>query len=116
MQISRKYSKKALIKIDLAVTIIVIVWYSSVFLWFKQSDNWKEIKQLLVSYPEIAQEVGKVDNSSLSIIGFSYKTSGEWSETSLVVNVDGSKLNKKYALKAEKKKGVWRVAKISSYK
>jgi len=114
MQISRKYSTKTQIKIGLAAAAIAIVWSFSGYMWFKQSENWSEIKKLIVSHPTIIHEVGEVNNVSLSYLGTSYKFSGEWGEANLEVDIQGNNSHKKYELTTERNRGVWSIKNISS--
>lgn len=81
--------------------------YVGGFLWFLHSDDWSEAQKVLLTQTQ--STVGAVRKVEPSIIGFSYKFSGEYSRFHLNVELVGAESEKRYSADFERVDGSLRM-------
>lgn len=90
------------------ITLFVLLGsYVGGFVWFLHSDDWSEARKVLLTQTQ--STVGAVREVEPSIIGFSYKFSGEYSRFHLNVELIGTEGEKRYSADFERTDGYLRM-------
>lgn len=82
--------------------------------WFSSSDAWREIQGQISTTDTVVLQMGPPSHIDLSPVGFRYSFAGDNAKTHMRVRVAGAKGTAEFDVTAERKNGVWRIAKIES--
>lgn len=103
-------TKGNLIRCLLIPLAAVVLFWLGGYTYFRLSDDWQEIRRLLVQSPAIASQVGQVSEITVSPMPFTYSFSGDSARATLRITVVGSSGEYRAVVEAKKRNGVWSIS------
>lgn len=103
-------NKKKLVQAVAIPLFALLLFWVGGFLYFKNSEDWKEIRTIVANSSSVREQVGTVSHVSVSLFPFSYKFSGEWARARLSMTIKGAKGELELTQQFEKKNGRWEIA------
>ena len=104
--------KKIRVYVGLAIFLAFSAWYGA-YIYFLNSHEWYSAEQTIRKSEIITDRVGNIQEISVSLWGFSYRFSGEWSRAEMSTKVSGEKKSSDFYIEIEKnKKGEWVIKKV----
>jgi hypothetical protein len=107
-------SRKKILRSLVIVVVAILLFWIGGYTFFVNSEELVSIKSVITETDVVTTRVGKVNEITTSLFGFSYSFSGKWAHTDLRLTVTGEKGVAQFQVELEKSDGSWRIIQIKA--